>query len=250
MKFLPLILALFLTSCVSSPEKTDKAALHMKIGISHFENANYPKALSAFLEAEQLDPQNALVQNNLGLTYFMRERFDLSEKHFKKAVSLKPTFTEARNNYARLLIEIEKYPQAEAELEKVLGDLTYGGFEKAYINLGLSHFKQKRFPKAVEAFLKAIDQQQDSCIANTYYGRSLLEMSEYQRALVALNRAISFCQKIMYDEPHYFSALTYYRLGEKEKSLARFEELVKLYPNGAYQEKSKAMSDLIRKGVE
>ncbi len=250
MKILVLVSMLFLASCASSPEKADKASLHMKIGISFFENSNYPKALSEFLIAEELDPENALVQNNLGLTYFMRERFELSEKHFKKAISLSPAFTEARNNYARLLIEIGKYKQAEEELNKVLNDLTYGGLEKAYINLGLSNFKQKKYPKAVEAFLKAIDQQQDSCLANTYYGRSILEMGEYQRSLVALNRAVSFCQKILYDEPHYYSALAYYRLGEKEKSEARFNELIKMYPNGAYQEKAKAMLDLIRKGVE
>lgn len=248
--FLLLLIPFFLQSCASSSENQDKANLHMRLGISLFESGNYPKALSEFLKAEQLDSKNALVQNNLGLTYFMREKYDISEKHFKKAISISPDFTDARNNLARLYIEIDQYKKADAELKAVLADLTYGGLEKAYINLGLNSFKQKNYPKSIEAFLKAIDQQQDSCLANTYYGRSLFEMSEYQRAMVALQRAVSYCQKAMYDEPQYYLALTTYRAGDKEKSKLKFEELIKIYPNGRYSEKSKAMLDLINKGIE
>lgn len=249
MRRLALFLLIFsIFGCASwQKDNAEKATLYSQIGTSSFDSGDYPAALRAFLQAEQLDPQNAAVQNNLGLVYFMRERYDLSEKHLRRAVSLQKNFTDARNNLARVLIERGRYEEAEKELKMVLNDLTYNGFGKAYINLGLSYFNQKKYSLAMDAFSKTIDMENDNCVASTYYGRSLFEMKEYSRAANALDRAIGFCQKQLYDEPHYYSALTYYRMGQKSKAVARFEEVIKLYPNGAYRERSKQMLDLIGK---
>lgn len=247
MRFFLVILLFLNAGCASFSERKEKATLHLQLGISYFDSANYPMALAEFLKAEDLESDNPIVQNNLGLTYFMREKYDLSEKHFRRALSLQPRFTDARNNLARLLIEKKQFSEAEKELNIVLNDLTYTGLEKAYINVGLSQFSQKKFALAKNSFLKAIEHQQDSCVANNYYGRSLFELTDYKRALVALERAVSFCQKSFFDEPHYFSALTLYRMGEKEKSVSRLEEVIKLYPQGRYQDRSRAMIDIIRK---
>ncbi len=241
------IILFITTGCTTFTERKDKSLLHLQLGISHFEAGSYPLALSEFLKAEELDSDNPSIQNNLGLTYFMREKYDLSEKHLKRAINIEPKFTDARNNLARLLIERGKYTEAEKELKIVLNDLTYTGTDKAYLNLGLSEFNQKKFNLAKDSFLKALGQQQDNCIANTYYGRTLFELTDYKRALTALERAISHCQKSAFDEPHYYSALTIFRLGQKEKSIERFKEVVNLYPNGRYNERSRAMIDLIRK---
>ncbi len=244
--FLALIL-LASVGCASFSEKKEKSALHMQLGVSYFESNNYPMALAEFLKAEELSPNDPAIQNNLGLTYFMREKYDFSEKHFRRALSLEPKFTDARNNLARLLIEKNRHAEAEKELKTVLNDLTYTGVEKAYINLGLSQFNQKKFDLAKKSFLKAAEQQRESCVANNYYGRSLFELQDYKRALPALERAISFCQKSSFDEPHYFSALTIFRMGEKDKAITRLQEVIKLYPQGRYQDRSRAMIEIIRK---
>lgn len=217
------------------------------MGTTQFSNGNYPQAMSDLLKAEELDPRNPAIQNNLGLVYFMRQRYDLAEKHLRRALSINSKFTEARNNLARVLIEVGKYKEAEKELKTVLDDLTYPSIDKAYINLGLAQFNQKNFVQSKESFLRAMNASRDDCVANAYYGRSLFELKDYEAAAPALDTAIGFCQRAVYDEPHYYSALTYYRLGQKEKSVARFSEIIKLYPEGKYRDKSRAMLDLIRK---
>jgi type IV pilus assembly protein PilF len=240
-----------LIGCASwQNDNKEKAALFAQIGNSNFEGGDYPAALRALLQAEKLDPENAPVQNNLGLVYFMRERYDTSEKHLHRALTLQPNFTDARNNLARVLIEEGRYTEAKKELRIVLNDLTYNGFAKAYINLGLAYFNEKNYQQSMTAFGKTIELENDNCVAHSYYGRSLFELKEYSRAASALDRAISFCQKQLYDEPHYYSALAYYRTGQKSKAVARFEEIIKIYPNGTYRDKSKAMLDLIGKGKE
>lgn len=246
------ILALCTTSLLGCAswwhQDKNKAELYLRLGVSQIESGNYPYALRDLLKADELDPNNPVIHNNLGLVYFFRERLDLAEKHLRKAVSIDGKYTEARNNLSRILIEEGKFTDAEKELQVVLNDLTYPNPERAYINLGLVKFNKKEYAPARSAFSKVIESSPDDCVANTYLGRSFFESGDYSRAAEVLDRAIGFCQKTLYDEPHYYSALAYYRLGEKSKSVARFEELVKYYPTGKYRDKAKGMLSLIRKG--
>jgi len=240
---------LLIVGCSTSHKKDEeKSDLYLQMGISQFQNGNYPFALRDLLKSEELNAQNVNTQNMLGLTYFMREHYDLAEQHLHRALQIQPTFTEARNNLGRVLIEEGKYVEAEKELAIVLNDLTYADTVKAYINMGLARFNQKNYALAAKAFESAVKEKPDSCIPNSYRGRSYFEMKDYSKAAEALDRAIGFCQKELNDEPHYYSALAYYRLGDKSKAIARFEELIKYYPNGTYREKAKGMLDLIRKG--
>lgn len=233
-----------------SNDSKERADLHLQIGTSYYEQGNYAFALKELLEGEKLDPKNPIIQNNIGLTYFMREKYDLAEKSLRRAVELKPDYSDARNNLARVLMERGKSAEAEAELKIVLADLTYGGTARAWTNLGLVRFNQKNFAGARDAFGKAVSESRDDCVANSYYGRCFFELGDYPKAVDSLDRAVGFCQRQMYDEPHYFSALAYYRLGDKDRSVARFEEVSKLYPEGKYRQKARAMLDLIKKGVQ
>lgn len=244
-----LTFSLFILAACATTNASDseKAELFLQMGSTQFGNGNYPAALTALLKAEELDSKNPAIQNNLGLVYFMRQRNDLAEKHLRKAVSLNPKYSEARNNLGRVLIEEGKFAEAEKEVQVVIDDLTYPAVDKAYVNMGLAQFNQKNYKDAKESFLHAINAARDNCIANAYYGRTFFEMKDYDKAAPALDTAIGFCQRALYDEPHYYSALTYYRLGDKDKSMARFSEIVKLYPEGKYREKSKAMLDMLRK---
>lgn len=244
-----LTFSLFILAACATTSATDaeKAELFLRMGSTQFDNGNYPAALTALLKAEELDSNNPAIQNNLGLVYFMRQRFDLSEKHLRRAIGLNKKYSEARNNLGRVLIEVGKFQEAEKELQVVIDDLTYPSVDKAYVNMGLAQFNQKNYTNAKASFLHAMNVARDNCVANAYYGRTFFEMKEYDKAAPALDTAIGFCQRALYDEPHYYSALTYYRLGDKDKSMARFSEIVKLYPEGKYREKSKAMLDMLRK---
>lgn len=229
-------------------ENQNRSDLLLQLGITQIGNNNYPGALRNFLEAEKLNPQNAAIQSNLGLVYFLRQKNELSIKHFKRAIELEPTYTEAKNNLARVYIEDSQYQEAEQLLKQVLADLTFPDQNKAYINLGLSYFNQKKYAKARNTFATVINKSPSNCVAQTYYGRTYFEEGDYGQAAQALDRAIGFCQAELVDEPHYYSALAYYRLGDRSKSMARFNEIRKYYPNGLFREKAEDMLNLIRKG--
>jgi type IV pilus biogenesis/stability protein PilW len=241
-----LLLSLALSACSSTQKQVEEAELHMRIGTSFLSQGNYPNALRELLIAEKLDPKSALVQNNLGLAYFWRERLDLSAKHLRRAVELNPEFTEARNNYARVLIELTRYDQAIAELKTVLSDLTYGDPAKAWVNLGMAYFRKGDYGTAKEKFAQAVQINRDHCLGQTLYGRSLLELKQFEAAAHALDNAVVICRPAQFDEPYYFSGLTYYRLGRTSSAVARMEEVLKLYPNGLYAKRAESMLKLMK----
>lgn len=249
LKFCLFLSTLFLlTSCASFfNDDKETSLLFLQNGTSSLSSGNYPDALIALKKAESLDSENPVIQNNLALVYYARERFDLAEKHIKNAITLKSNYTDARNNYSIILIELGKYPESIKESKIVMNDLTYPQPEKPWVNYGIALFKLNSFKEAKEAFAKAIDYQRDHCEAHSYYGRALYELKDYKKASDALDRAVGFCQRTQFDEPHYYSALSYYQLGHVDKAKSRLEEVIKLYPNGKYVDKAKSLLETINK---
>ncbi len=243
-------MVLNLALACSTTLKTDpnKASLKMQLGVAHIENENLPLALKELLEAEQLDPKNPLVHNNLGLVYFLRKKMDLSLAHYTKATELDPQFTEAKNSLARVYIEVKQYQKAEVLLNQVIQDLTFTNQGSAYMNFGLMRFNQKRFLDAKKLFERVLETARDYCYAQVYLGRSYLELGENSNAIIQLEKAIPLCKPQKVDEAHYYSAIAHYRVGQIEKSLTRFQEIVRIFPAGPNSQSAQQMISIIKKG--
>lgn len=239
---------LSLCGCSSFLHQDGEAAqLHLQIGTSHLNNGDYPRALNELLIAESLDRENPIIQNNLGLAYFVRNRFDLAELHIRKAISLNEKFSDARNNLGRVLIERGKYQEAIVELRRVINDLTYTSPEKPLTNYGMAQFYLKEFAAARKTLSRAIELQRDNCLALAFYGRTFFEERDYARAAESLDRAAGFCVRTQYDEPVFYSGLAYRNLGDADKAENRLETVIKVYPQGRYVEQARQALQTIRR---
>lgn len=245
-----LFICLAITGCINSPrlEKNETAELHMQIAVSHMQKENYPLALKELLIAQDLNPKDAMIQANLGHVYFMRDRHDLAEQHLKKAISLQPTFTDAKNNLARVYIETSQNRLAENLLKEVLSDLTYIDYYRAYANYGVLEFNRKRYKTAINYLKKSLEKDRENCHTHVYLGRSYLELKENLLAVNQLEKAISFCEPLEIDDAHYYSAIALYRNNQRDRSIFRFEELLKLFPNSKYTDRAQKMLEVLRKG--
>lgn len=246
-----LILPAILWGCshFSKTDDRETAELHMQIGLSFVQKENYPSALRELLTAEKIDPTNPLVQSNLGYVYYMRDHLDLAEKHYQRSIELKPDFTDAKNNLARLYIERGKLAAAVPLLKEALKDLTYNDYPKIYTNLGVLEFKRGRYSLSKVYFKKALEYNQDDCANRLYLGRSLLELRDLPTASLELNRSINSCRNLTSDDAYFYSAIALYRNNEREKSMMRFEEMLRLYPNGKNTRQAREMLEYIKKGT-
>jgi Tfp pilus assembly protein PilF len=233
--------------CVSNPSKEtrERASLHMQIGSGYLSKGLYPQAMSELMLAQQLDPRNPLILNNLGIAYFVRSRHKEAEAKFREAIKYEPKFSDAKNNLARTLIDQGRYSEALKWLHEVEGDLTYQAPEKTYSNLGMAHFEMGNYKKAGEYLERSLQIRRESCTTASYYGRTLYETKQIKESAEVLDQAIEYCRSAKYEDPIYFSAMSYFSLGEKEKTRARIDELLKDYPKSKYVAKAKGMLELL-----
>lgn len=245
-----LISAFFLSSCTTvDTKRTEIASIKMQMGVSEIQKNNLPEALRLLLEAEELNNKDYLIQNNLGLVYFLRKRFDQSIKHFSRAIELNDKFSEARNNLARVYIEIKQYQKAEALLNIVVEDLTFSGYVSSYNNMGMAKFNLKKYDEALSYLTKSVESFREDCFSQLYLGRTLLELKKNKLAAARLDMAAYFCRQSQIDEAHYYGAIAYYRLGRIDQSLNRFNDVIKLFENGANKENAKDMIQMIEKDL-
>jgi type IV pilus assembly protein PilF len=247
MRFLLILLAsIFLAACTSvSKDNKERASLYLKIGTGHLAQGNYPQALTELLKAEQLDPKNPMVLNNLGLVYYLRGHLPKAETKFREAIQAEPRFSDAKNNLARTLMDQKRYPEALKLLHAVESDLTYQAPEKTFSNLGMAYFEQGQYKKAEDYLARSIEIRRQNCTTTHYYGRTLLELKRLKESAEALDQAVEYCRPNRFEEPLYFSAMSYFSLGEKEKSRARLDELLKEYPKSKFVGKAKGMLELL-----
>lgn len=236
----------FCAAC-TTPQKADKdrAVLHMQMGTGYLQNGHYPQAMSELLKAEQLDPTNPQILNNLGLAFYVRGRTKQAEAKFRLAIKANKGFSDAKNNLARTLLDQDRAKDALRLLEEVEGDLTYQFPDKTYANIGMAHFALGSFQKAETYLLRSLEMRRQNCVTSHYYGRTLLELKKPEQSAPILDQAVEYCRSARFEDPLYFSAMSYFSLGEKEKTKARLEELLKEYPKSKYVVKAKGMLDLL-----
>jgi type IV pilus assembly protein PilF len=244
MRIAIVITLLALVAC-SSAQKKQQAKLHLRLGTSYLKGGNYPLALKEMLKAQELDPEDPLILNNLGLAYYVREEYEKAEVHLRKAIELEPSYSQARNNLGSLYLETQRYDLAIRELIKVTKDLLYESPEKALSNLALAYYKKGDFIQAKAQSLKAISSRRKFCQPHVIFGKSLLSLQDFKKAGEALDRAISICKNRSV-EAHYYSGLSYYKAGEREKAVGRLVETTKLYPKTEFAKKAESLLEIIR----
>lgn len=245
--FLTSILAVnFLTSCLGPNKAKENAAYKVEIANSFIQGKNYPAALKELISAEQDDPKNPQVQEYLGHVYLARDRFELAEKHYLKALALDANYTDVKNSLAHLYMETGRLNKSEEYLKSAMNDLTYIPYYRTLANYGILEFKRKNFTKAFDYFKKSLEKDRENCDTNVYLGRSYTEANELDSAIKQFEKSITFCSQIGSDIAHYYSAIAFYRKNEVSRAQSRFEELIKLYPDGPHNDKARKMLSLIK----
>ena len=242
----PLVLGLgFLNGCATGPSKKEQGQLHMNLGTSMLAKGNYRASLVELREAAKLDPSSPSIQNNLGLNYYLLEQPILAEKHLRKAVELDANYSDAHNNLSRVLIDLGQFDEAQLHAKKVIDDLTYPQPEKAWLNLGLSYFSQRKFDRATASLEKASRLDPKNCLAFTLLGRTQFELGKFHEAARILDSGSKYCKQQGFDESLYYSGLAYFKAGDRDRAIARLDELVKNFPDGRYKKQAESMRKLM-----
>ena len=148
---------------------------YVEAGTQYMKLRQMEHANRTLTRAYEIAPDDPAVNNALALFYIMEGEDEQVVRHFDKALSVDPEFSQARNNYAAYLFEKNRYDDAIKQLERVTKDYRYPRRYKAFENLGICYLEKDDIESAKAAFNRALQ-------LNPNLPVSLLEMAELSMA--------------------------------------------------------------------
>lgn len=189
-----LFVLLFLVSCASKDtnmgNKKEIAIATQKIGEGYYNSGRYTAALKTLLEAQKSIPNDPYLLNSLGLVYLAKNRYDLAENHFKKALNFKPDYTQAKNNLGATYLKQKKWKPAIKCFEEISENLLYATPEIPLSNLGWVYFYREMYGKAKTYFEKSLEIRPNFLIAVHGLASIYIKTGRYLLAINFLHRAL------------------------------------------------------------
>ena len=241
------IVALCVVSCATANmdvQKHQGEALR-NLGEEYYKRGDYTSALKELLKAEALYPDDAFLQNDLGLTYKAKKRLDLATKHFKKALDLKPDYAPAKNNLGTVYLDKKEWDTAIKYFKEVSENMLYATPQLSLANLGWAYYNKKEFGLSETYYRKALDIEPKFINAERGLGLTYVAMGRINEAVEILESAVKNYPKfaLLYDD----LAKVYVLSHDHEKALDAYHKVIELAPDSAMAKEAEKAAQRINR---
>lgn len=158
-------------------------------GGSNLREGRVSLGLAALQEAVQLDPENPLYHNALGVAQLQLRRWPEAQASFEKAIELDGAYAEAYHNLGLALARRGRLDQAVASYRKALTFPTYPSPELAYHNMGEAYLRQGKLREAEESLRQAIQLETKNQFSHYLLGVVLAETGRKAEAVNVFRQA-------------------------------------------------------------
>jgi type IV pilus assembly protein PilF len=237
--YIVISICLFIISCAPYPNSEMlkmQADASRNLGEAYMNQGQYTAALKELLDAEKKYPNDAMIQNALGLAYIAKERPDLAVDHFKKAIELQPDLSVAVNNLGNAYLRLNQWDDAIEQFQSVTNDLIYATPHFPLTNLGFAYHNKGEFEKAEKYYQEALKLQPKFAIALRGLGRTYLKMGEVTKAQEVLNEAVLIEPDAV---PVYMDlAQSYLMSGDIEKAKNAYQHVIRIAPESPFADQA------------
>ena len=244
--FLPALFALFLfsSSCTHVEVGKNQASYHYQMGLSYLGENNITGALVELTEAEKLNPNDPELLNYLGQAYFRKNKFELAEQKYLRALALKPAYSEARNNLGVNYMEMKRWDDAIYNLKLVNDDIFYIDHQSAGINLALAYLGKGDFSKALTLLRTLVSNNPRDPRARLNLGKVYLAMEKIELAKQEFIKATELNRD--YANAHYYLGMAYMKGNNNQAAIASFREVLRIAPDSEIGQMSKEYIDTLK----
>ena len=188
-------------------------------------------ALQSLNQAETQDHQLPELHHSKALAYYARKDLASAVQSAKKAIEIKPNYSDANNTLGKLLLDLGKDQEAMAPLTLAANDPTYRESYKAWTNLGILKFNRGEYVQSEFYFSRAIlDSPLQACIAYYYRGQIKTKELKLNDAIQDYTQATKkLCARFGDARLALGTALQKNR--QYDDARKTFLEIQKLYPN-------------------
>ncbi len=240
--FLVPILGLVLVSCASKTDETKskQSALYFGAGTQSLMDQQYTQALTSLMKANELDPDNSDILNNLGMAYYFKGEKDLAIKHLKRSLKINEKNSDTRLNLASIYFKDGNFVMAEKLYKEVLQDLTYDKQARTLYNLGILELQNKKNTSAAEHyFKKSVKEDENYCPAFFQLGLIQFDRRQFNKALKNFKDAtMGTCYSSV--SAHYYQALCYTELHQFDMARVKFDEIDNRFKNSTFAVKARS----------
>jgi Tfp pilus assembly protein PilF len=213
-----------LAACVHVPTEQERqgAEAHYDLGINAQNAGDVRSALKEFEQALQLDDNFAEAHNAIAvLLHLSFARKDEAEAHYKRAIEIRPTFSEARVNLGNLYLDQGRLDEAIAQYNQALNDMLYPTPYIAETNLGWAYFKKGDSARALEHLRTAVTANPAFSLGYKDLGLVLDARGDLAAACTEFGRFAEACPAAA--EAHQLKGSCEARLGHSTQARASFE---------------------------
>jgi type IV pilus assembly protein PilF len=157
------VTAVMLAACTTSAERKHEkekaaraAASYTDLGIEYFRQGKYELSLTKLEKALELDSDYPQAHGAIAVLYERVGDTGRAEKHFKKALRLRPDDSGYQNNYGQFLCFQGRYPEAQQEFMKAAKNPFYATPAVPLTNAGLCARRVPDNEQAEEYFRQAL----------------------------------------------------------------------------------------------
>jgi len=223
--FLLIVPVMVLTTACATTDTAEvkkKAEAIRGVGEAYIAERSYTMALRELLHAEKLNPQDHILQYDLGLVYSKKRRLDLAIKHYQKAIALKPDYAPAMNNLGMTYIADKQWDKAIETFDELTGNLLYATPQYPRFGLGLAWYNKGDYRKAEKYLNEALQYYYDGYRKDPTYiytlhwlGLTYLSLNELDRAEQVLEEGVRYAPKL---------AMLYFDLGRVYTAMGKYDQ--------------------------
>lgn len=144
------------------------AETNVKLGVAYMQNRQYDLALAKLRKAVKQDPDLPTGHYAIALLYERLGDTDEAEVHYRRAIALQPSYSEAQNAYGVYLCKRDKYAEAEEHFQAALKNPLYRGKDIVLMNAGVCARSAGQMAKA-ENYLRQSLQLNPQRARTLYY---------------------------------------------------------------------------------
>ena len=240
------MMVFYVVSCATANMEVQKqqGEAFRNLGEMYYKQGDYTSALRELLKAKTLYPDDAFLQNDLGLTYKAKDRPDLAVEHFKKALEIKPDYAPAKNNLGTVYLDKKEWDTAIKYFKEVSTNMLYATPHIALANLGWAYYNKKEYKLSETYYLKSLDLDPKFINAQRGLGLTYIAMGRTDEAVEILESAVKNYPEfaLLYNDLAKVYMLSY----DYERALSAYHKVIELAPDSKMAKEAKTAIQRIK----
>lgn len=238
---------LLLAGCAHGPsaKETKTAEIHNDLAVEAMTAGRTQDALKEYNIALEADPEMPEALMGRGLVYeYGFDKLTEAEADYRKALLVRPRYSEAHNNLGQLLARTGRYPEALTEFDKALDDSLYPAPWVARCNHGQATFAMGKRDEGIAELKNCVKITPKYCAGHRALGRALTEQGKLKEAEAEFELYARHCDKSA--DAHQQLGLARMKVGDVAGARTSFDRCVELGGDGALADDCRKSLDLLK----